>query len=405
VVAAAYIRKSVVQAGAVTLSWEIQEAEVEALAARHGDTRLQVYSDWGRSGRGEKTHLRRGYLELVAAVEKGHVDAVYAYSLSRLTRSIVEYARLAELCQARGVRIRTCKEGETDFSTAAGRVVARILAVVAQMEAELAQERGRDMVRARRARGDRIGRQPYGERDGEDLGAVVAAWGRARSLHGAARILNADRVPTRAGTLWRSNSVRSVLATSAPSLLPSRPSPRVAPASNARLARLLRCHCGSLLTPTRNHGGLRYRCSRAMDDPSHGAQSVAESIVLPWVAAELELVEPPFEEVSLAEERGGRRDAVAELRRRNLVAYLAGDLDDAQYAEAKAALDDELEAIDAEGRAIAMDMRPDWEGDDPRLLNEWARSVLEYVQLDARMRPAFAKWRLPAWRRGGAPTR
>lgn len=397
--AAVYIRKSVVQAGSATLSWEIQESEVRSLAARHGDADLAVFSDWGRSGRGEKTHLRRGYHELVAEIEAGHVQSLYAYSLSRLSRSTVEYARLAEICERQGVRLRTCKEGETDFSTAAGRLVTRILMVVAQMEAELAQERSRDMVRARRARGDRLGRQPYGERPGEDLDAVVSAWREAQSLHGTARRLNASGIPTRKGTLWRSNSVRSVLETSAPGLVPARSQPRVAAASNAVLGQLLRCHCGGILSPSRNHAGWRYRCNRAADDPGHGRASVAESAVLPWVAYELSRFTPPDDVLQVAGDRQAERESVLEDLRRLNVVYLARGMGDDEYADAKKALDAKLDGLDAEGLLVDLsEGLPDWAGDDPRDVNAWARSVLHHVQLDSQMRPVVALWRLPSWR-------
>jgi len=53
--------------------------------------------------------------------------------------------------------------------------------------------------------------------------------------------------------------------------------------------------------------------------------------------------------------------------------------------------------VDAEGRVIMLEP-PDWETDDPRLVNEWLRSLLADVQLDEQMRPVSARWLLPAWR-------
>lgn len=394
--ALAYIRKSVVHAGQKTLSWEVQEAEVRALAARHGDDPT-ILSDWGRSGRADKVHLRAGYGQVIAEVEAGRVDVIYAYSLSRLSRSLVDYARLAELCEARGVKIRTCKEGETDFSTASGRVVTRILMVVAQMEAELAQERSRDMIRARVARGDRLGREPYGTRSGEDLGAVIASFQQSGSVRGAARRLNDAGVPTRQGGKWHGQSVRSVLATRAPELLPVRSSQGVAHLGTRLLTRLLRCHCGDTLTPSRNHSGVRYRCTSAGNVSGHGPASVAESIVLPWVKAELARVRPPDELLQVAEVREGRRDEIVEALRRNRVVYLAGDMDDVEYATTKKALDAELGKLDAEGLVVRLD-QPDWESDDPALINAWARGFLSHVQLDETMRPSHAVWLLPDWR-------
>ena len=42
---------------------------------------------------------------------------LYAYSLSRLSRSLGEYASLAELCQQHKVVVSLAKEGVQDYST------------------------------------------------------------------------------------------------------------------------------------------------------------------------------------------------------------------------------------------------------------------------------------------------
>ena len=81
------------------------------LAAQHGDGDLLLLSDWGRSGRGDRTHRRAEYLRLKEMVADGQVSSIYSYSLSRLARSLSEYHALAELCQDQGVPIRLCKEG------------------------------------------------------------------------------------------------------------------------------------------------------------------------------------------------------------------------------------------------------------------------------------------------------
>lgn len=125
-------------------SWQVQEAQVKELAARQGDEGLLVLSDWGHSGPGDRTDRLAGYLRLKEMVENGEVSAIYGYSLSRLARNLSEYCALAELCQERGVPIRLCQEGEQDFSSPSGRLIMGILAAVAQMDAELAQERAED---------------------------------------------------------------------------------------------------------------------------------------------------------------------------------------------------------------------------------------------------------------------
>jgi DNA invertase Pin-like site-specific DNA recombinase len=394
--AVAYIRKSVVQKGAMTLSWEMQEADVRAIAERRGDTDILILSDWGKSGR-KGAEGRPGYRTLLEMIEGGQVRTLYAYSLSRLSRSLIEYSRLADLCVKAGVRVHFAKEGEMDFASPAGRLIVNILASVAQMEAELAQERSRDMVRARRARGDRLGRAPYGSRAGEDRGAVVAAFQREGSLHGAARALNAAGVPTREGRPWKSGSVRDLLRRAAPELLPTHPTPGAKAGAPFRLARLLRCSCGTLLTTQRGIKQARYWCHRATDDPSHPSpKSVVEDRVLPWVQAEIGLLRVPDPDVSLGESGAEDRERIDEALRRNKVAFLAGDMEDHEYLETKKALDTQLERLDAEGRVVRVEI-PDL-AQDPKDVNEWLRAVLEYVQMDEAMRPSFAVWRVPQWR-------
>src|SRR5438874_90852 len=80
------------------------------LAARNGDAELQLLSDWNRSGR--KTASRPDYLRLRKMVEAGEVSVLYAYSLSRLARSLTEYSHLVEVCRQQQVTIRLAKEGE-----------------------------------------------------------------------------------------------------------------------------------------------------------------------------------------------------------------------------------------------------------------------------------------------------
>lgn len=77
--AVGHLRKSRVLPGRPgVLSWETQEAEVRALAARNGDAELTILSDWGKFGRGPKTHLRSDYLKLRDMVASGGVSTIYS---------------------------------------------------------------------------------------------------------------------------------------------------------------------------------------------------------------------------------------------------------------------------------------------------------------------------------------
>src|SRR5688500_16513952 len=94
----AYLRKSrVTLASPGEMSHEAQLAAVRDLAAQHGDPEPLVLSDWSRSGRG--TAARPQYREMLRMIEDGEVSAVYSYSLSRLSRSMRDFATFADLAR------------------------------------------------------------------------------------------------------------------------------------------------------------------------------------------------------------------------------------------------------------------------------------------------------------------
>lgn len=93
------------------------------------------------------------------AIEAGHAQAIYSYSLSRLGRSVAELSRLFDLCASRKVPIRLVANS-VDTATASGRLLANVLASVAQLEAEVAGERLKAMYETKRARAREAGEDP-----------------------------------------------------------------------------------------------------------------------------------------------------------------------------------------------------------------------------------------------------
>src|SRR4051794_9827652 len=208
-----YIRKSVVHDPARMLSPETQEAAIRSLAARNGDDDVVILSDLDVSGKKDRTR-RRGWDELLRAVEDGDATAVYAYSLSRFARSVSQLAEFFELCDRQRVAVRIDRD-HIDTSTATGKLVGNVLASLAQFESDVASERVKDAFATKRVN-DPTWRGPgnpvYGERDGEDPGRVVQAFREARSYDGAARLLNAGKVACRAkGAVWSGSVVREIV--------------------------------------------------------------------------------------------------------------------------------------------------------------------------------------------------
>jgi len=377
------------------MSWEIQLAAVRELAAKNGDPEPLVLSDWNKSGR-KGPEGRPGYAEMVGMIEAGEVSNLYSYSLSRLSRSLSEFARLVDLCREHDVVIRLQAEPFLDFSSAAGRLMVSILASFAQMEAEIAQERARDTIAARRARGDRIGPAEF-----DNPQAVIDAFEDAGSVSGAAKLLALRGIKTRAGRdLWYPSAVRSVLTRVAPDLLPTGKDRGVKKAAPFLFYRLLRCPCGSTLTGVRyaRQGGyVLYRCLRGESDPLHGRKSVPETALMAWARGEAALLSPPETVIQLADDVETQRNALLEGKRRTGKAFQAGAIEDGEFESEIERLDRALMELDAQGRAV--NLEPITWDREPRLVNAALRAIWSHVQLDEDQRPVFAEWLLPDWRR------
>jgi DNA invertase Pin-like site-specific DNA recombinase len=113
------------------------------------------YVDEGVSGAKD----RRPALDaLTAAVRTHQVDAVVCWKLDRLGRNLRHLVLLLDEWQTRGIAFITLGEG-IDTSTAAGRLVAGVLASSAEFERARVQERVHAGLRRARAQGKRLGRR------------------------------------------------------------------------------------------------------------------------------------------------------------------------------------------------------------------------------------------------------
>ena len=398
----AYLRKSRVTTDR-HLSWEVQEGKVRELADQHGENgNLLLLSDWNRSG-GKGANGRPGYHQLVSMIQNDQVSAVYSYSLSRLSRSISDFATLAELCIERKVPIRLAADQNLDFGSASGRFVINVLVAIAQMERELASERSKDTVAVRRARGDRIGHPFYGEKAGEDVAAVLQAYHDAGSVIGAGRLLNERGVPTRQGKPWSTTPVREILQRH--NALPIRKRPGAKNAAPFILYHLLKCHCGRMMSASRfrTTGGTKtklytqvvYRCLAGLTNGEHGRLNVSESKIIEWVKAEAARFRIPAEQVEVGERDDSRTLELEARRLRVIDNYEDGIIDKAERDAKLIKIGDELASIALVSTVIDIPQAIDWTW-EPKAVNEVLRAFWEYVELDADMKPVRAEWRLPS---------
>jgi DNA invertase Pin-like site-specific DNA recombinase len=117
------------------------------------------YDDGGFSGGTlERPALRR----LLADIEQGKVDVIVVYKIDRLSRSLMDFAKLVETMEAHDVTFVSVTQS-FNTTTSMGRLTLNILLSFAQFEREVIGERIRDKFAASRARGMWMGgRVPFG---------------------------------------------------------------------------------------------------------------------------------------------------------------------------------------------------------------------------------------------------
>jgi DNA invertase Pin-like site-specific DNA recombinase len=111
---------------------------------------------WYRDKATGKTMARPGWQKLEAAIRKGQVSAVVVWRIDRLGRTAKGLTALFDDLRERKVNLVSLKDG-LDLSTAAGRLMANVLASVAQYETEIRAERVKAGQAVARKQGKRWG--------------------------------------------------------------------------------------------------------------------------------------------------------------------------------------------------------------------------------------------------------
>src|SRR5579872_7323609 len=107
------------------------------------------YDDGGFSG---GTLERPGLQRLLADIEDGLVDVIVVYKIDRLSRSLMDFARLVEVFDRNAVTFVSVTQS-FNTTTSMGRLTLNILLSFAQFEREVTGERIRDKFAASRKKG------------------------------------------------------------------------------------------------------------------------------------------------------------------------------------------------------------------------------------------------------------
>lgn len=102
---------------------------------------------------------RPALARLMADIEAGKVDCVLVYKVDRLSRSLLDFARMMETFDKRQVSFVSVTQ-QFNTATSMGRLILNVLLSFAQFERELISERTRDKIAAARRKGKWSGGPP-----------------------------------------------------------------------------------------------------------------------------------------------------------------------------------------------------------------------------------------------------
>jgi len=225
-----YARVSTAEQAVSGLGLEAQKSLIRQTSKVRGWRLGQVFTDDGVSASTlERPALRRA-LEAIAA---GRADGLVVAKLDRLSRSTVDTGLLLQWFKDEARATFVALDLGVDTSTAAGELVANVMAAVAQWERTAIGERTRAALAELRAQGKPIGRPAVA--DHPELSERIREMhdgGRGMSLQAIADQLNREGVPTiRGGSQWRKSSVH---AAAGHKRKPPRRKPTALPAATRR---------------------------------------------------------------------------------------------------------------------------------------------------------------------------
>lgn len=201
-------------------SLAMQEQKVRGYCELNDLDLVDVVVEAGVSGRATKREGLSRAMELIRAGQVGHL---VIFKLDRLSRSLKQAIEVVELLQKHGCQLHSICE-KLDTSTATGRFFFHITSAISTWEAETIAERTSSALQSKRARGERVGKIPYGmslcddgvhlepcQQEQEVMRKVHGYSKKGSSLREIARKLNEKNVLTKEGKAWTHVQVGNLL--------------------------------------------------------------------------------------------------------------------------------------------------------------------------------------------------
>ena len=212
-----YIRVSTQGQADKGVSLEAQRAKIEAWCNLNDGELVAVFEDAGISGGGMAK--RDGLQDALKATTKGM--ALVAYSISRLARNTKDMLDIAERLERKGADLVSLSE-RIDTTTASGRMIFRMLAVLAEFEKEQIGERTRMALAHKKANGEAYCGAPFGfdaiagrlvavKKESAIVADILKLRESGASLADIANSLNDKGIEGKRGGKWFPSTVRYLI--------------------------------------------------------------------------------------------------------------------------------------------------------------------------------------------------
>jgi len=213
-----YCRVSTSEQAVKGVSLEAQAQSIQEWASNTGNKLIRVFEDAGISG--TKLRQRPALQEALVKTCSDHAILV-VYSLSRLSRSTKDTLHIAEKLDRAGADLISLSE-QIDTTSASGKMIFRLLAILAEFEADQISERTSAALQHKKAKGLVYSPVPFGyRREGNRLipvaleqnilESMLSMKSEGRSYRWIAEYLTEQGIPTKNGGKWYPGTIRRML--------------------------------------------------------------------------------------------------------------------------------------------------------------------------------------------------
>lgn len=215
--AVGYIRVSTEFQATEGVSLSAQRAKITAWCQVNDYELVGIFEDAGLSG--ASMGKRDGLHAAMKAATKGM--ALVSYSISRLARSTRDMLELADRLERQGADLVSLTE-KIDTTSAAGRMVFRMLAVLSEFEREQIGERTKMALAHKKAKGEKYGPVPFGYEEVEGrlievrleaqaVAEIVRMREKGLAYRQIAERLNVNGISGKRGGQWHASTVRYLI--------------------------------------------------------------------------------------------------------------------------------------------------------------------------------------------------